>query len=147
MMIWFKEYNVSDWNSDRIKTIHNSLGIEITEIGTNFIVGRMPIDERTFQPMQILHGGASVVLAESLGSIAAAMCVDPSKYYAVGQTITASHIRPGIKGWATGKATPIHLGSRSQIWKIDITNDMHKLLCSVQLTMAIVPHNKIDSTR
>lgn len=146
-MIWFKEYKVADWNSDRIKTIHTSLGIEITEIGSDYIVGKMPIDERTFQPMQILHGGASVVLAESLGSIAAVMCVDTSKYYAVGQTITASHIRPGIKGWATGKATPVHIGSRSQIWKIDITNDEQKLLCSVQITMAVVPHQKIDAAR
>jgi 1,4-dihydroxy-2-naphthoyl-CoA hydrolase len=146
-MIWFKNYQVSDWNSDRIKTIHDSLGIEITEVGNDYLVGRMPIDERTFQPMQILHGGASVVLAESLGSIAAVMCVDTSKYYAVGQTLSASHIRPGIKGWATGKATPVHIGSRSQIWKIDITNDADKLLCTVQITMAVVPHKKIDDVR
>ena len=137
-MIWFKPYTVDFWNRRDIPTIHQSLGIEITEITENSLSGRMPIDARTHQPMGILHGGASVVLAESLGSIGSAMIVDPQKYYVVGQTITASHIRPGISGWATGTAPLIHKGSRSHIWNIDIVNDEQKLICTCRLTMAVV---------
>jgi len=137
-MIWFKDYKITDW-ADRSKgTIHDSLGIEITEIGADTVTGRMPIDERTFQPMRILHGGASVVLAESLGSIASAMIVDPLEYYVVGQIVNANHVRPGIKGFATGTAKSIHIGSRSHIWDIEIFNDDQKLLCTVRLTMAVV---------
>lgn len=137
-MLWFKEYNIKDWAERSKNTIHDSLGIEILEVGEDFIKGRMPIDTRTFQPMGILHGGASVVLAESLGSIGSAMIVDPSKFYAVGQVISANHVRPGIKGFATGVAKPVHIGTRSHIWDIIITNDDQKPLCNVRLTMAIV---------
>jgi 1,4-dihydroxy-2-naphthoyl-CoA hydrolase len=137
-MIWYKEYDTKDWKTKGENTIHHSLGIEITAVGTDSISGKMPIDERTYQPMKILHGGASVVLAESLGSIGSTMIVDPNKYYAVGQTITASHIRPGIKGWISGTAKPIHIGTRSHIWDIQLFNDDQKLVCSCRLTMAIV---------
>ena len=137
-MIWFKEYNIKDWEERIGDTIHNSLGIEITEITNNTILGTMPIDERTFQPMGILHGGASVVLAESLGSIGSAMIVDPKKYYAVGQSINANHVRPGIKGLAHGVAKPIHIGTRSHIWDIEIFNDEKKLICTCRLTMAVI---------
>ena len=137
-MLWFKKYDIQDWADRSKNTIHDSLGIEILEVGDDFISGRMPIDKRTFQPMGILHGGASVVLAESLGSIASAMVVDPHKYYVVGQVVNANHVRPGIKGYATGVAKMVHLGSRSHIWEILITNDEQKLLCTVRLTMAVV---------
>ena len=137
-MIWFKEYTVSDWDNRIGKTIHDSLGIEIVGVGQNTVEGKMPIDERTFQPMKILHGGASVVLAESLGSIGSAMIVDPEKYYAVGQSINANHVRPGVKGFANGIAKPIHIGTRSHIWDIEIFNDEQKLMCTCRLTMAIV---------
>ena len=137
-MMWFKEYKIEDWADRSKNTIHDSLGIEILEVGDDFVSGRMPIDGRTFQPMGILHGGASVVLAESLGSIASAMIVDPSKFYVVGQVVNANHVRPGIKGFATGIAKPIHIGSRSHIWDIVITNDEQKPLCTVRLTMAVV---------
>ncbi|MFT4753546.1 MAG: 1,4-dihydroxy-2-naphthoyl-CoA hydrolase [Salibacteraceae bacterium] len=137
-MIWFKKYNVKDWESRVGKTIHDSLGIRITHIGEDSVSGTMPIDWRTFQPMKILHGGASVVLAESLGSIGSAMLVDPDKYYAVGQSINANHVRPGLKGLANGIAKPIHIGTRSHIWDIEIFNDDKKLMCTCRLTMAIV---------
>lgn len=137
-MIWFKDYSVKDWETRTKGTIHDSLGIEITELGENTVSGTMPIDERTFQPMRILHGGASVVLAESLGSIGSSLIVDPDKYYAVGQSINANHVRPGIKGFANGIAKPIHIGNRSHIWDIEIFNDDQKLMCSCRLTMAIV---------
>ncbi|MGB0806714.1 MAG: hotdog fold thioesterase [Salibacteraceae bacterium] len=138
-MIWFKRYNVSEWEQRVGKTIHDSLGISITGIGNDTVAGKMPIDERTFQPMKILHGGASVVLAESLGSIGSSMIVDPDKFYAVGQSINANHVRPGVKGFANGVAKPIHIGTRSHIWDIEITNDEGKLMCTCRLTMAIVP--------
>ncbi|UTW67039.1 hotdog fold thioesterase [bacterium SCSIO 12643] len=137
-MIWFKDYKITDWEDRGKNTIHDSLGIEITEVGENTISGRMPIDERTFQPMRILHGGASVVLAESLGSIGSSMIVDPDQYFAVGQSINANHVRPGIKGWVSGTAKPIHIGSRSHIWDIELFNDDQKLVCTCRLTMAIV---------
>lgn len=140
-MIWFKEYNINDWAKRSKGTIHDSLGIEVLEVGSNTITGRMPIDERTFQPMGILHGGASVVLAESLGSIASAMVVDPEEFYVVGQVVNANHMRPGIKGYATGTAKPIHIGTRSHIWDIEILNDDKKVLCTVRLTMAVVKKN------
>ena len=114
------------------------LGIEIIDIEDDFLVATMPVNEKTIQPMGILHGGASVVLAESLGSIGSSMIVDPDKYYAVGQTINASHIRPGVKGWVSGTAKPIHIGTRSHIWDIQLYNDQQKLMCSCRLTMAIV---------
>ncbi len=137
-MIWHKDYSSEFWVDRDKNTIHTSLGIEITEITSNTVSGKMPIDKRTHQPMGILHGGASVVLAESLGSIGSSMIVNLDEYYAVGQSITANHIRPGIKGWAFGTATPLHIGTRSHIWDIEIFNDDNKLLCTCRLTMAIV---------
>lgn len=137
-MIWHQAYNIKDWEERDRNTIHTSLGIEITEIGDSFVIGKMPIDQRTVQPMNILHGGASVVLAESLGSIGSTMIIDPDKYFAVGQAINANHIRPGIKGWVYGAARPIHIGSRSHIWDIELTNDDQKVVCTCRLTMAIV---------
>ncbi len=137
-MIWFKDYSVEDWETKTKGTIHDSLGIEITDLGASTVSGKMPIDERTFQPMRILHGGASVVLAESLGSIGSSLLVDPDKFYAVGQSINANHVRPGISGFANGIAKPIHIGTRSHIWDIEIFNDDRKLMCTCRLTMAIV---------
>lgn len=141
-MIWHQAYNIKDWEERDRNTIHTSLGIEITEIGDSFVTGKMPIDQRTVQPMNILHGGASVVLAESLGSIGSTMIVDTDKYFAVGQAINANHIRPGIKGWVHGIAKPIHIGSRSHIWDIEIMNDDQKVVCTCRLTMAIVEKQK-----
>ncbi len=138
--IWFnKDVTTKEINDRGLGTIVSHIEIIVTECGPNYLVGTMPVDERTIQPAQILHGGSSCVLAESLGSIAANMVLDPSKQMAVGQSITASHIRPGIKGTTvTGKAWPIHLGKRSHIWEIEITNEEGKLVCKSSLTMAIV---------
>ena len=137
-MIWFKPYTIKDWEGKDIDTIHKSLGIEITEIGEDTILGRIPIDKRTQQQLGYLHGGASIVLAESLGSIGSAMIINPEKYIVVGQTITANHIRPGIKGWATGKAKTIHIGKRSHIWDIEILSDENKIISTCRLTVAVV---------
>lgn len=136
--IWFKEYKVADWEPLCRGTIHDSLGIVITDVGDDFISAKMPVDERTFQPMQLLHGGASVVLAESLGSMAGMMTVDPDKLACVGQSITAHHVRPGLKGFVHGKATPIRIGKTTQLWNIDIVDDSNKLVCTCRLQLAVI---------
>lgn len=140
MSIWFKNnINLEDLKGIESNTIHELIGIEVTELTDNSISGKMPIDHRTKQPAGILHGGASVVLAEGLGSIASNLIIDQSRFYAVGQNVNASHIRPGVKGFANGTATPIHIGRRSHLWEIKITNDEGKLICISRLTMAILP--------
>ena len=115
------------------------LGIEITELGPDFVKGKMPVDHRTVQPMNILHGGASVALAESLGSIAAYLTVDPSQFHCVGMEINANHLRPVSSGYVFGTARPIHIGSKSQVWSIEIVNEKGKLVCISRLTMSVIP--------
>lgn len=138
MSIWFKEYKLSDLSWAKKGTLMETLGMEITEVGENSLSGTMPIDDRTVQPMKILHGGASVALAETLGSLASSLIINPESQICVGQSIQANHIRPGTKGLAHGKAEVIHIGKTSHIWNIDITNDEGKLLCICRLTMAIL---------
>lgn len=120
-------------------TIMQHLGIEYLEIGDDFITARMPVDNRTRQPYGILHGGASVVLAESLGSVASVLCVeDPSIERPVGLEINANHLRSVKEGWVYGKVTPIHVGRRTHVWNIEITNEAGKKVCVSRLTIAII---------
>lgn len=120
-------------------TINSQLGIEFTEIGEDFITARMPVDQRTHQPFGILHGGASVVLAESLGSIASLLCLnDPNKQQAVGVEINANHIRSVKAGWVYGRVTPLHVGRTTHVWDIKITNEENKLVCVSRLTVAVI---------
>lgn len=121
-------------------TIAGPLGIVITEIGDDFVRGSMPVDARTHQPMGILHGGASVVLAESLGSMAANFCVDVSRHYCVGLDINANHVRAVRSGTVTGTARPVHLGRTTQVWEIRIEDDTGRLVCISRLTMAVLAH-------
>ena len=114
----------------------NHVGIEITERGDDFLRGTMPVDHRTIQPMGLLHGGASVVLAETLGSVAANMCCEDGSY-CVGLEINANHIRPATSGKVTGTAHAVHLGRGTQIWEIRIKDDHDRLTCISRLTMAI----------
>lgn len=124
-------------------TLANHLGIEFTEIGNDYIVARMPVDQRTHQPFGILHGGASVVLAETLGSIASYLCLkDPTRQTAVGLEINANHVRSVKTGFVYGKVTPIHVGRATQVWDIRITNEESKLVCISRLTVAIVDVNR-----
>jgi len=124
-------------------TISQHLGIEFTEIGVDYIVAKMPVDHRTHQPFGILHGGASVVLAETLGSIASFLCLkDSKKQHAVGLEINANHIRSVKEGFVYGKVTPIHIGRLTHIWEIKITNEEDKLVCISRLTVAIVDANR-----
>lgn len=144
MAIWFGEVDRSRAGEMRKGTLLETLGIEITELGDDFLRGTMPVDERTVQPYGVLHGGASVSLAESLGSLAAHLTVDSSKFYTVGMEINANHIRPVMSGHVTGTAKPIHLGRTSQVWGIEIVNEEGKLVCISRITMAVVPHQKLE---
>jgi 1,4-dihydroxy-2-naphthoyl-CoA hydrolase len=119
-------------------TMMEHLGIEYLEVGEDFLKARMPVDRRTHQPYGILHGGASVVLAETLGSLGAYLCVDPERKKAVGLEINANHLRPVSEGWVTGVAKPIHIGRSTQLWEIRIFNDQQKLVCISRHTVAVI---------
>ncbi|GHB76839.1 hotdog fold thioesterase [Persicitalea jodogahamensis] len=120
-------------------TIDKQLGIEFTEIGEDFITAKMPVDHRTHQPFGILHGGASVVLAESLGSVASLLSLpDPEKQRAVGLEISANHIRAVREGWVYGRVTALHVGRSTHVWDIKITNEAGKLVCVSRLTVAVI---------
>lgn len=138
MSIWFKTPTIEHLEERGKNTLTTFIGIKITEIGDDFLKGAMPVDERTVQPLGLLHGGASCVLAESLGSIAANMALDTSIEYAVGLEINANHLRSATSGNVTGIATPIHLGRKTQVWDIKITNEEGKLTCVSRLTMAVI---------
>ena len=138
MTIWRSLRSLEELNSGSAGTMVEHLGIEFTEIGDDFIRGTMPVDGRTRQPYGVLHGGASVALAETLGSTGATMCVDATQYQCVGQEINANHVRPAHTGLVTGTARPVHLGARTHVWIIDIVNEAGKLVCASRLTMAVI---------
>jgi 1,4-dihydroxy-2-naphthoyl-CoA hydrolase len=116
------------------------LGIEVTEIGPDFMVARMPVDHRTIQRAGILHGGASLALAETIGSIAASYCVDRDRYFIVGQEINANHLRPvrDGEGYVYATASPVHIGRTSQVWDIRIRNEEGKMVCISRFTVAVL---------
>ncbi|HEX7903121.1 MAG TPA: hotdog fold thioesterase [Chitinophagaceae bacterium] len=140
MSIWFdKELSVEKLRPFNKQTMAEHLDIEWVAIGDNFIKATMPVDHRTQQPYGLLHGGASCVLAETLGSLASAMVVDHSKFYCVGLEINANHIRSAKEGRVTGTTTPIHLGSLTHVWDIRIFDEKEKLVCVSRLTVAVLP--------
>ena len=136
MEIWRTKTTVEKLKERSEHTLIAHLGIEYLEIGDDFLKARMPVDHRTVQPDGILHGGASAALAETLGSIAASLCVDAERKTIVGLEINANHVRPVTNGWVTGVAKPIHIGSTTQIWEINIYNEQDKLVCVSRLTVA-----------
>jgi 1,4-dihydroxy-2-naphthoyl-CoA hydrolase len=138
MRIWHKESTLEELRQRGIGTMVEHLGITVTEVGEDFLKGTMPVDNRTVQPMGILHGGASVALAETLGSLAANYAVDNQKKYCVGLDINANHVRAASKGVVTGIAKPLHLGSTTQVWSIEITDEEDRLVCISRLTMAVL---------
>lgn len=139
-MIWFdKEVTLEKIKSLEFKTMSEYIGIEFTEIGKDFLKAKMPVDHRTQQPYGLLHGGASCVLAETVGSLASAMVVDHTKYACVGLDINANHIRSAREGYVTAIATPLHLGGSTHVWDIKIYDDVSKLICISRLTIAVVP--------
>lgn len=137
MAIWTTPLTPEQVNALSRNTIGEHLGMEITEVGDDFVRGRMPVDKRTHQPYGLLHGGASVVLAESLGSIGAGM-VAGGNAAVVGIEINANHLRGVRAGWVTGTARPLHTGRTTQVWEIRIENDDGALVCISRLTMAVV---------
>jgi 1,4-dihydroxy-2-naphthoyl-CoA hydrolase len=137
-VIWFKpELNLAELSSLGKGTMGEHLGIEWVELGADFIKARMPVDHRTKQPYGLLHGGASVALAETLGSVGAALSVDPARYIAVGMEINANHIRSVRDGYVTGTTRPVHRGATTQVWEIRIEDERGKLVCISRLTVAI----------
>ena len=138
MSIWYRPYTLEELDRQSRNCMVEHLDIRFTEIGPDYIRATMPADHRTFQPFGLLHGGASVTLAETLGSVGANCCVDTSRFYCVGQEINANHLRAVRGGRVTGTARPIHLGARSQVWEIRIEDERGKLACISRFTVAVV---------
>lgn len=138
-MIWFdKALTIEKLNPVTPDTMAQHLGIEWADVGDDFLKAKMPVDHRTKQPYGLLHGGASCVLAETIGSVASAMVTDHSKFFCVGIEINANHIRSVRDGYVTGIAKPLHLGSTTHVWDIKIFDEKEKLICVSRLTVAIV---------
>ncbi|MGH8190699.1 MAG: hotdog fold thioesterase [Rhodanobacteraceae bacterium] len=142
MRIWKQPTDLDTLNGWSARTLMRAIDIRITEIGDDFLRGTMPVDDRTRQPYGILHGGASVALAETLGSTAAMLCCDEGMA-AVGLDINANHLRAVREGLVTGTARPLHLGRSTQVWEIRIENGSGKLVCIARLTMAVVPQRAV----
>jgi 1,4-dihydroxy-2-naphthoyl-CoA hydrolase len=137
--IFRPEVTVEQLQRSTDRTMIDTLGIRITEVGDDFLRGTMPVDHRTCQTMRILHGGASVALAETLASLAANLVVDPTLAHCVGQEINANHLRPGPEGTLViGTARPFHLGALSQVWGIEICNESGQRICVSRITMAVL---------
>jgi len=119
-------------------TLAEALGIEITDFGSDFVSGKMPVDQRTIQPFGLLHGGSSAALAETLGSIAGGMALKDDGKTVVGVEINCNHLRSAKNGWVRGKATPIKIGKRIQVWNIDIHNDNREMVATSRLTLAVI---------
>jgi 1,4-dihydroxy-2-naphthoyl-CoA hydrolase len=145
MTIWRSLLTVEELNAGRAGTILEHIGVEFTQIGEDFVRGTMPVDGRTRQPYGLLHGGASVALAESLGSTGATMCIDTQQYQCVGQEINANHLRPARQGFVTGTARPVHLGGRTHVWGIEIVNEAGKLVCISRLTVAVIRRGSLGA--
>ena len=142
-MIWFNDQlSLEDLTKLGKGTMGEYIGIEFTELGENYIKATMPVDHRTIQPYGLLHGGASCVLAETVGSIASALVIDQTQFICVGLEINANHIRSARKGMVTAKATPLHLGKTTHVWDIRITDEKEQLVCISRLTVAVLEKRK-----
>lgn len=142
MSIWFKPYILEEIATLTNKHLTRHLGIELQELGEDYIRARMPVDERTKMPFGLLHGGASCVLAESLASWAAFLCIDPQRQNMVGLEINANHIRSVAGGWVSGICKPLHRGRSTQVWDVRIEDEDGKLVCISRVTMAILEREK-----
>jgi 1,4-dihydroxy-2-naphthoyl-CoA hydrolase len=139
MAIWKQDTSLEGLNGMSTGTMIETLGIRFTDIGEDWLRGTMPVDHRTHQPYGLLHGGASVVLAETLGSMAAMLTLDPSQQAAVGLDINANHIRGVRSGTVTGTARVVHLGRSTQVWEIRVETEAGELVCISRITMAVIP--------
>lgn len=138
MSIWKTPVDIKFLNEQSKQSMAGHVGIELTEVGDDFVKARMPVDHRTTQPFGILHGGASVVLAESLGSVAGTLCINLTEEAVVGLEINANHIRSVKSGFVEGTARPLHIGRNTQVWEIKITNEEGKLVCVSRITLAVI---------
>lgn len=136
--IWYHRPTLNELNNPAAPNLVTHLGIEFTEVGDDYLKARMPVDHRTHQPMGLLHGGASVALAETMGSAGAFLAVDHAKYNVVGLEINANHIRGVRSGFVIGTARPLHIGKTTQVWEIRITDEADKLVAISRLTIAIL---------
>ena len=137
--IWFEPVNVELLNKHVVpNNMMETMEMEFTEVGDDYLIVKMPVKPQSHQPLGMLHGGASVALAESVGSAAANMVIDRNKQYAVGQSINANHIRAKKEGWVFAKAFPLFIGGRSQVWQIDVKDERYKLISVSTLTMAVL---------
>ena len=137
MLIWKRPISVAELTAISVNTAVDHLGMEFLEVGEDFIRARVPVDHRTQQPYGLLHGGVSVVLAETLGSCGAAYSC-PEGHRAVGLDINANHLKGATSGWVTGVTRPVHIGRTTQVWQIDLTNDAGELTCVSRITMAVL---------
>ena len=138
MSIWFKDYKLEEINGMGLASMTGFLEINVSKVNTDGLEATMPVNEKTKQPFGLLHGGASCVLAESIGSIASNLVVDNTKFAAVGQSITANHLKSAHSGLVTGVCESIHIGKSSHVWDIKIYNEEKSLICVSRLTMAII---------
>lgn len=139
MKIWQSKATTDDLNKSSRGTLSEHLGIIFTQIGDNFLEATMPVSATNKQPYGLLHGGASCVLAETIGSVAANMVLDNQKEVAVGQSIEANHLRPVTNGLVTANVRPIHIGKSSHVWEIRISDEKEKLICHSKLTIRVIP--------
>lgn len=142
MKIWKVDFNAEDLNNGSENNMTGHIGIEFFEKGDDYLKARMPVDNRTKQPAGLLHGGASVVLAETLGSVASHLVIDLENYYAVGLDINANHLRSATSGYVTGIVKPIHIGGSTHVWEIKIYNEHNEMTCISRLTMAVLKIRK-----
>lgn len=143
--IWFDQPTLEQINAIGVNTLAESLDINITEIGNDFLIGTMPVDKRTKQPFGLLHGGASVALAETLGSIASWLVVNRELFIGVGIEINANHVKAVTKGLVTGICKPLHVKGRTHVWEIKIYNEAKELVCISRFTCAIVSKEKMQN--
>ena len=143
MVIWKSKMTLEKITQVRVGTMTEHLGIKFIEIGDDFLKGAMPVDARTKQPFGIMHGGASCVLAETLGSVAACFCVDIERELCVGLSLNINHISMVTEGWVYGIACPVHIGGRTQVWNVTIEDKKGKLVSSTCLTLAVLERKKI----
>lgn len=139
MNLWAQEIDIQELNEKAEGTLNATLGIEITAFTEDSLSGRMPVNEHTIQPAGVLHGGASVAMAETLASWAGSLAVDGARFHVVGQEINANHLRAGMAGqWVIGVARPIHVGRKTHVWEVRISNEAGKLVCISRCTLAVL---------
>jgi 1,4-dihydroxy-2-naphthoyl-CoA hydrolase len=146
MSIWKRTATPAELTAAGARSLSGHLGIAITELGADFVRGTMPVNAHTHQPFGLLHGGASVALAETLGSIGSMLCVDTERFMVVGQEINANHIRGKSSGLITATARPLHLGRTSHVWHIELRDEREQLVCVSRLTIAVVERRDPKTT-